>query len=373
MSDQYRGGETPPLKFQEQTVIKVITGKRESFVSLYMLLLLFFSLCAAFLVVALLAAFLAATVGRAETGDIGRFLKIIASFDFKNSALQNVTGAETDALIAACALAAGIVFSILSLIFGAALGILKSRRIFSRAVPALLPGRKRGFLPTHEGIYKLCYQNLWTNNKFYSLYPWDSLFLYAVDEAKKRVILKAGKAQMPLLPWDREGGQFLELKALVLGHLSPERQILPEKKMRYRWGRVAAALLILFALQILLSGGLLRASRPGAGSEYCDAGGSVHFTQEKAFGPAIHVMWIFGREGKSVHTYCPLHGTYYMTLHPLVYMRSAGRLVHENEASQVMNGLLLLSFLLIPPLIWLYSLAAAFYIGKPPRFRFNVL
>ncbi|HWQ73322.1 MAG TPA: hypothetical protein VN370_13505 [Desulfitobacteriaceae bacterium] len=365
---------TPAAPFSEQIILNVVAGQRASFLYPYILLSLCFSLCVVFFIFAAIISFVASMFGKAQLAEIAAFFKLIASFDFGNSALRNATGPQTDALAVACVLAAGIILLILAVVFGLSIRFLKSKKIYQKVVPALLPGRQRGFVPSSEGIYKVCYRNLWTKNSFYCLYLWEALSLYALDEKKKRIVLKAGKMQMPLVPWDKKGGLFDSLKTIVFGHLPKERQSLPAQKDRYGWGRTAVAVLVILVLQAVLAGWLENASKKGLGNEYCDVGGEIHFTYRTAFGPPVYIMRIFGAENQTLYTYCALHGACYLVLHPSTYIGSVSRLIQENQLSQITSDLLLLSFLLIlPPLIWLYLLVIALFAGKPLKSRFNML
>jgi hypothetical protein len=366
--------KTPDVEFNEHVILNVVTGKRASFVYPYMLLLLCFSLCFVLLIIAVIVAVMASTFGKAQPDDIAAFFKLIASFDFGNTALRNAAGPQTDALISAYAMALGIALLILGVLLGLSLRILKRQRVSQRVVSALLPGRKRGLVPCAEGIYKLCYNNLWTKNRFYCLYPWESLSLYTVDEKRKRIVLKAGKMQMPMIPWNKESGLFDGLKAVVFGYLPKERQSLPTKKSRYQWGRFVAAILIIFALQAIFAGWLESASNKSIGNEQCDVGGKIHYSFKPAFAVSGYALRIFDDNNQTLHTYCELHGVLYEILHPAAHVRSISRLIHEKEFSKITDDpILVFDMLVIPAVVWLYLLVIVLCAGKPLKFRFNVL
>jgi hypothetical protein len=325
--------EAPAAEFHEQVILNVATGKGASFVSLYLLFATFFSLCIVLLFFAVMVVFMASTFGKAQPDDIAAFFKLIASFDFGNSALRNTAGPQTDALLSAYAMAAGIALMIMAVIFGLSLRLLKRQRVSQRAVAALMPGRKRGFVPCPEGIYKLCYRNILTKNRFYCLYPWESLSLYAINGKKKQIVLKAGKMQMPLIPWEKESGMFDGLKAIVFGHLPKERQALPTKKVRYRWARAAVAVLIIFAMQVVFAGWLENATGNGKGTEYCDVGGKIHYSFRPAFATEFPYYETRDANGKALHRYCELHGVIFVTLHPTFYVPALSSLMQENKIS----------------------------------------
>ncbi|MCL6558623.1 MAG: hypothetical protein K6U74_07425 [Firmicutes bacterium] len=366
--------KTPDTEFNEQVILNVVTGKRASFVYPYMLLLLCFSLCVALFIIAVIVAVMASTFGKAQPDDIAVFFKLIASFDFGNSVLQNTAGTQTDALAVAYSLAASIALSILAVVFGMSIKILKNHKISQRVVSALLPGHKRGFVPCSEGIYKLCYNNLWTKNRLYRLYPWGLLSLYAIDEKKKRIVLKAGKMQMPLIPWEKGGGLFDGLKAIVFGHLPKERQVLPTKKVGYRWGRVAVAVLIIFALQAIFAGWLENATVKGAGTEYCDVRGKIHYSFRPAFVTEFPYYETRDTNGKTLHRYCELHGVIFVILHPTFYVPALSSLMQENKISESpVRSVMIIEMLTLPAVVWLNLLIMTLYAGKPRRSRFNVL
>jgi len=365
--------KTPDNELNEQVILNVITGKRVSFVYPYMLLLLCFSLCFVLFIIAVIGAVMASTVGKAQPDDIAAFFKLIASFDFGNTALRNAAGPKTDVLISAYAMAVGIALLVLGVLFGLSLRILKRQGVSQRAVAALLPGRKRGFVPCAEGIYKLCYNNLWTKNRFYCLYPWESLSLYTVDEKRKRIVLKAGKMQMPLIPWNKEGGLFDGLKAIVFKHLPKERQSPPVKRKGYQWGRFAAAVLIIFALQAVFAGWLENATGKGDGTEYCDVGGKIHYTFRTAFSTQTYFYEMHDAKGQAVRKYCELHGIIYVTLHPGAYVPTLSSLMRDNKIRSPIRSVMILEMLTFPAFVWLGLLIMALYAGKPRRFRFNVL
>jgi hypothetical protein len=356
---------------REQMILTAVKGRRASFLYPNMLLSLCFSLSVAFLVLAVLVAFVTIAFAGAEPDDIARFFRLIASLDFYNRALQNGSEARASALAAAYGLSAALALSVLDAILGLAIRIFRNHMTAAKVVSALLPGKKRGFVPSPEGIYKLCYLSP-LGKRYYVLHPWESLSLYAIDEKKKRVVLTAGKAQMPLIPWNR--GLFNELKGVVLGHLPKERQNPPTKRVRYRWGRVAICVLVVFALQVSLAAWFESASSQGKGTKYCDVGGSLHFTYRTAFGPPVYVMWLFGEDDQTRHTYCALHGPCYLVLHPTVYARSIDRLLREDQFSLIVEDPIMVAFFLIlPPLVWLYLLAFVVSVGKPRRYRFRFL
>jgi hypothetical protein len=338
-----------------------------------MLLLLCFSLCFVLFIIAVIVAVMASTVGKAQPDDIAAFFKLIASFDLGNTALRNAARLQTDALISAYAMAVGIALLVLGVLFGLSLRTLKRQGVSQRAVAALLPGRKRGFVPCAEGIYKLCYNNLWTKNRFYCLYPWESLSLYTVDEKRKRIVLKAGKMQMPLIPWNKEGGLFDGLKAIVFKHLPKERQSLPVKRKGYQWGRVAAAVLIIFALQAVFAGWLENATGKGDGTEYCDVGGKIHYTFRTAFSTQTYFYEMHDAKSQAVRKYCELHGIIYVTLHPGAYVPTLSSLMRDNKIRSPIRSVMILEMLTFPAFVWLGLLIMALYAGKPRRFRFNVL
>lgn len=372
--DPSAGALSPAAKFQQQVILHFVSGKGTTFVSLYVLFAIFFSVSIVLCIFAALAAFMAGVFGKAQPDDIAAFFRLIASFDFGNSALKSISGAQTDALIAACALAAGIALLVLAAISGLALRALKRQRVSERAVAALLPGSKRGVVPCAEGIYKLCYCNLWTKNRFYCLYPWESLSLYAIEEAKQRVVLKAGKVLMPLVAGDREGGLFESLKAVVLEHLPMERQVLPAKKMGYRWVRVVVAVLVLFALQAVFALWLESATGKGGGTEYCDVRGKLHYSFRTAFSTQVYFYEMQGDPGQSPRKYCELHGVIYVTLHPAVYVPSLRALMQQSAASpSPVRSVMIAEMLVFPAMVWLDLLALVLYTGVPPRFRFNRL
>lgn len=365
--------KTTDTEFNEQVILNVVTGKGMSFISLYTLLTVFFSLCVFLFVLSAAVSVMASIFGEAQPDDIAAFFKLIASFDFGNTALRNAAGLRTDALISAYAMAVGIAQLVLAVLFGLSLRILKRQRVSQRAVAALLPVRKRGFVPCAEGIYKLCYNNLWTKNRFYCLYPWESLSLYTVDEKRKRIVLKAGKMQMPLIPWNNESELFDGLKAIVFGHLPKERQSLPVKRKGYKWGRVVAAILIIFALQAVFAGWLENATGKGDGTEYCDVGGKIHYTFRTAFSTQTYFYKMHDAKGQAVRKYCELHGIIYVTMHPGAYVPTLSSLMRENKIRTPIHSVMILEMLTLPAIVWLGLLIMALYAGKPRRFRFNVL
>jgi len=366
--------KTTDTEFNEQVILNVVTGKRMSFISLYTLLAVFFSLCVFLFVLSAAVSVMASIFGEAQPDDIAAFFKLIASFDFGNTALRNAAGLKTDALISAYAIAVGIALLVLGVLFGLSLRILKRQGVSQRVVSALLPGRKRGFVPCAEGIYKLSYNNLWTKKRFYCLYPWESLSLYTVDEKRKRIVLKAGKMQMPLIPWNKEGGLFDSLKAIVLKHLPNERQSLPAKRIGYKWGRVVAAILIIFSLRAIFAGWLQNATVKGAGTEYCDVRGKIHYSFRPAFATEFSYYETRDANGKALYRYCELHGVIFVILHPTFYVPALNSLMQENKTSESsVRSVMILEMLTFPAFVWLYLLIMALYAGKPRRFRFNVL
>ena len=347
-------------KFQEQISINIISGKKNLFIYPYWLFCIFFSLCIIFLITAAFVSFAAIVFDKAKTGDILAFVRIITSFDFSNSALKNNTGAEMNALAAAYGLTTGFALAVLALVFGFSIKTLKRFKINKKAVQALLLGRKRGFIPCSEGIYKLFCINLLTQNRFYSLYSWESLSLYGIEDAKKRVVLKAGKNKMRLEPWTSHIGQrdlFAELKSVVLGHLPNDKQVLLVKKDRYKWGRVAVAIRVIFTLQYFLAGWLETASNKGNGDKYCDVGGKIHFNHEirSLYGVSLHTFQVYGENNKLIHNYCQLHGAVFAILHLVVYSNSMKRLMNENGLNEIIRDPILICFMLIlPVMVWLY-------------------
>jgi len=372
-SNRSVAAKTPDNEFNEQVILNVVTGKGKSFISLYTLLTVFFSICVFLFVLSAAVSVMASIFGEAQPDDIAAFFKLIASFDLGNTALRNAARLQTDALISAYAMAVGIALLVLGVLFGLSLRTLKRQGVSQRAVAALLPGRKRGFVPCAEGIYKLCYNNLWTKNRFYCLYPWESLSLYTVDEKRKRIVLKAGKMQMPLIPWNKESGLFDGLKAIVFKHLPKERQSLPVKRKGYQWGRVAAAVLIIFALQAVFAGWLENATGKGDGTEYCDVGGKIHYTFRTAFSTQTYFYEMHDAKSQAVRKYCELHGIIYVTLHPGAYVPTLSSLMRDNKIRSPIRSVMILDMLVFPAAVWLGLLIMALYAGKPRRFRFNVL
>jgi len=364
----------PASGFREQTSLNVITGRKTTFEYPYMLLVIFLYLCVLFLAIAVLAVILAGTVGKAQPAEIVVFLKLIASFDFNNSAIVNASGAQTDSLIAAYALAIGIILLILAVVFTFLFKTLISSRISQRTVEALLPGSKRGFVPCSEGIYKLCYRNVWSKSRYYWLYPWESLSLYKVDEKKKRIVLKAGRMLMPLIPWNGDTGLFESLKAVVFGHLPGERQSPTVNKLSFRWERTAIAIIIIIAMQAALAGWLESASNKGAGNEQCDVGGKIHYSFRPAFSTTGYSLRMFDDKGRTLRTYCELHGVFYEILHPVIHIRNLSRQIHENKFYNITDDpVIFFDMLIIPAFAWLYMLVIVVCVGINLKFRFNVL
>lgn len=364
-------GTAADTRFHEQVSIKVVKGKDKTFVRLYVPLAIFFSFSFIMLILCAILIGLASIFGKAQADDVFTFFRLIAAFDFGSGELQNVTGPQTDALIIAYAMAGGIVLLVLSVIFGVALKSIKRRFVSQKTVAALLPGRKRGFIPCSEGIYKVCYYNLWTKNRYYSLYPWESLSLYAINEKKKRIVLKTGKIQMPLIPWNKVSNLFYSLKAVVLGHLPPEKQTLPQKKDRYRWSRVIVAAAVAIALYAVLAIWLDSATVKGAGTDYCDVRGTIHYSFRPAFSTEYSYFEMRDVNGNPLHKYCELHGVIFVMLHPWYYIPALSSL-SQAPGSPVRTAIFI-EMLVLPAIIWINSLFIIFYSGKPRNFRFNVL
>lgn len=358
----------------EQVSLNVVDGKRSTFVYPYMLLLIFFSLCLVFSIIALFMTVLGSLFSEANLHDVGAFLKLIVKLDFNGIKQQNPTGPQTDALALAIAITSGVVLLLLTVVFGALLKVFKRKRVSQRVVTALLPGQKRGFVPCTEGIYKLCYMNIVTKNRFYVLFPWNSLYLCLVDEKRKRIVLRAGKLLMPLIPWSKKGGMFNNLKSVVLGHLLNENKIIPIKKRGYRWGRVLVVVLAFFVLWVILAGLLESASDEGAGSEQCDVGGSFHFSFKPAFADTGNKIQIFDENNRIMYSYCELHGILYEILHPQVYIRTIRRLITDNEFAKILEDpIAFFDLIIAPAIVWVYLLFIVLGAGKLPKFRFNVL
>lgn len=368
-------GKAPPAGIHEQVALNVISGKGESIVALYMLLVIFFTLCFVLCILAFVVLILAGIFGNARSEDIVTFFRVIASFDFDSSLLKNTGGALTDALIPAYALVSGIAMFILCLVFGISIRILKSVRVRQKTAGALLPGYKYGFVPSHEGIYKLLYINLWTKSKYYYLYPWESLSLYSISEKKNRICLKAGKTLMPLIPWNKEKWLFDSLKAIVLDLLPKEKQVLPAKKAGFRWGRAAIAFFTIIVLMFVFAIWLDKNIDKGEGAtDYCDVSSKIHYSFRPAFSTEYSYFMELDKTGKMVHKYCELHGVIYVTLHPAIYVPVLRSLIEESKTSQSpVRSVMIAEMLTFPAFIWLYLIIIIIFACKPRKFRFSVL
>lgn len=130
-------GRALGTEFSERVDINVVTGKRSTFVRLYVPLAVFFTLSIILLILTVLLIVLAGIFSDAKPEDTITFFKLIATFDFGNSALQNISGPQTDALVITSAMAAGIVLLVLAIIFGFSLKSLKRRFVSKKTVAAL--------------------------------------------------------------------------------------------------------------------------------------------------------------------------------------------------------------------------------------------
>jgi hypothetical protein len=357
---------------QTATTLRVVKGKRASFLYPQMLFSICFSELLGLLLVALVMAAVSVVFLHAKPEDIGKFFKLIAALDFDNRALHKVASARTGALTAAWALAAALVLTLPTAVFGLAAVIFQNRRTAVSAVTPLLPGKKGGFVPTNEGIYKLCYRSPFAGRKkFYFLYPWEALSLDALDEKRKRLRLKAGKAEMPLIPWDR--AMFGQLRDIVLTRLPEGKRSPSAKRRRYRWGRAAVAVVAIALVMITLAG-VLEGASSGKGSRYCDVGGDFHITHSTAFGPADAVMEVLGYDGKTIHTYCLVHSGCYLMLHPSTYVGTVLRMAEEGELAEIFQKFDMFAlWVILPPLLWLCLLAVIAQAWMPWRTRMNVL
>lgn len=330
-------------------IINVIKGKRASFLYPFLFLYLGLSLCSALIPVAALVFFM-------------------------SSRSSDSTGQQTDALISAYAAAAGIALLILAVVFVLSLIFVRRKRIYKVSVEALLPGHKWGFIPCPEGIYKFCCRNPWSKSRFYYLYPWASLSLYAVNEKKKCIVLKAEKIQMPLIPWSKETKMFSSLKALVLEHLPEQRRSPAGKRTGYRWIRVIAAILIILALQSIFANQLENAAAKRSNAKFCDVSSKIHYSFKTAFATEVYFFETYDDKGQTLHRYCELHGIIYVILHPAAYAPTLSSLLHENEISHSpVRSVMILEMIIFPAIVWLDLLIIVIYTGKPKRFRFNVL
>lgn len=364
--------EKPEVMVQESVSIQLISGNTALFGVPYGLLCCLFSLCILFAAAAAAAVILAAV---SENGmhRIFALLKQLVTLAFGGGALKNN---PASALIGAYGLAALPALIFLACLFGMGIRALKTAKIKQNySILALLPGRKREVVPCSEGIYKLMVKNPLTKNKYYALFPWDKLSLYVMDEQKRRIILKKGKIRMPmLLDSDKIGKtkQFDQLKAVVRRHLPENNQTLPAKKVQIRWVRSAAALVILLALQIALSGWLEAASNHGEGTGLCDVGGAVHLTYRPSApdGEQDYKIQLIGSSQPIGHTYCELHGALAACLHPslLIHMLKA-----EGMRGVLADPVLILDRLAFPIVIWLGLIWIAVRMGKPPVYRHGKL
>lgn len=356
---------------QENISLNVVSCRRSLFIYPYMILKLCLYLCIITFIFSVIVTVMEILFDKAKLDNIARFFKIIASFDFGNKALHNLSGA----VIAAYSIAIGIVSLILSLVFGLILRIHIKCCSIKKAVQPLLPGRKKGFIPCSEGIYKLCYRNLKLGSSFYYLYTWGNLSLYAVHDQKNQIVLKAGKIRMPLLLWGADRKLYENIKAIVLNHLPKDRQIIPLKNDRYHLAKVVIAVLVIIALQSIFAFWLDSATIKTSGKRDCDVGGSIHLSYKKAFSSVGYTYQVYEQNSKKVkHIYCELHGTIFMILHPVFHIQSISTLIHENKFSSIVNDpIICTDMLIIPAFAWLYLIIIVLYAGKPRVFRYNVL
>jgi hypothetical protein len=337
------------------------------FVYPYMTLYICISICILFLIFSVIVTLMEITHDKAKIDTITSLLKFILSFDFENKALQVTSGTQGHALSAAYAIASGIALLMLITVFGLMMKILKKRSIRTIGVRPLLVGCKHDFIPCSEGIYKARYGNKIFGNRFYCLYPWDRLSLYATDDMRNKVVLKAGKVYMPLIPGDRNAEQYSALKSAVCRHLPEERQHLPNRD-HYGWGRVAIAGIIIIVLIASLASWFESASVKG--NKYCDFKGDVHGNRT-ALSRNVPALVVYISNNKILHRYCYFHASFYLLIHPSEYIRSFSRMVIDVPRQK--DDILIVEWLIVPPAIWFCLFIGALCAGKRLSYRISRL
>lgn len=251
---------------RDQLGIEIWKAKK-GFMFFEMFYRILFTVCIAICSIGFLAFILPVIFAGAGFPDIIKDIGIIFTFDGESIA---ALGGGSDHGAAGVASFGAIAFFVL-LILAVLLRFLMyaNRMLMTEKMTAkpLLQGFDRGFLLCDEGIYTRRVKDT------YQLRPWGTLSLYNVDGICGNVILKAGGKLLVLgvntvyrTGWNFFGG----LKDIVMSHLSPEKRVLPARKMGLKWWVFAIVLGVLVITDIGLSSYYSGISKGAVGDKKCD-------------------------------------------------------------------------------------------------------
>jgi len=350
---------------REAVSLHVISGRAAAFLATYLFGETVMLLCAVVCVGAVIL-FAAALAHKVLPSDILPVLGRILTFDFT---VFGESPAQVQALSAAVGLSAGIVGVVAAVLFMLFIRWFIARKVTTRAVEALLPGWDRGFVLSDEGVYYLYNRNRITQTAYYALFPWDKLSVAAWEERKNRVVLQAGRYMIPLKIPRREV-PFGDLQSVLLERL-PEGGRLPSARgIRFRWGRAAVALALIAAAWMPLVRWMDQSIVPGAGAEYCDVRGDIHYSFETAFESQIYYFELPDLQDQTAHRFCELHGVVYITLHPGLYFPAVLSMIRQCRLGEsAYYPWMTLEIAFFPALAWFCLGLLTVAVGQRPRYK----
>lgn len=364
----------------ENKTVKVISGSKGSFTFIYILLCFLFSMLIIFSIIALALLIIGITAGGVSIESI--LSSVIKSITFNTGNLPKPgdSGDVFSIIFASYCAVIGLCGGILAVITGLLLKLYKKHKIIKLDLIALLPGRKRGFIPCEQGIYKLIYINIITGSRFYGFYPWEVLFLHYIDSKSGCIFLKHKHFQICLDGRARNNYEYdysKNLKDIIMTFLSDTHRIPPVKRDGFRWWLAASLIVLVIGLGFM--GGIYyeSISCEGNGSIPCDAGGDIHYFSESynryGMSSRAYVYEIYSGTMLK-HRYCLLHGSIYAVLHPIIYIESMSRTIAREGLGPLVKDPMAVFFLLfIPSYLWIFTVILIILVSRPQVLRFHSL
>ncbi len=174
-----------------------------------------------------------------------------------------------------------------------------------RMVAPLLPGSRRDYVLSEEGIYTRQLASRF-GNKLYRLRPWESLSLHLVDDKRQQIVLKQSKTLLRL----RARIDFAAARSTVLAHLPPDRLTPPKRAPAFRWGVLSLAVFVVIAADLGARVLLMALSTGHPGDGACDLCGA-------SLGRLGIVVYATKAGSiQLIHEYCELHAVGFALTHP---------------------------------------------------------
>jgi hypothetical protein len=242
-----------------------------------------------------------------------------------------------------------VILVIVAIVSGVASWLVIKTKSKKKTITSLLPNYKETFIATEEGIYAMKTGNNITGTKYMLLHPWNSLSLFALNEKKKLIGLKAGSTLLKLsAPLN-----FTIMKNIILEHLPENARVIPRKGRGIRWGMLAGSLGIIFVIWFIAGQYYDSITRGIPGDHRCDI---CHKNLRVIFGEESYVV----ESGETtIHEYCWQHGLIYAIIHPAMGTESLIRTI-KSEGFDGITHVASLS-----DLVWLYVIGMVIQLSLP--------